>query len=111
MTKVQYLQMLRTKFDVSSSNSMAERQSLRLDQKDQKYYQNNYQNIRRLKILKVKYLEMLHTKFEVSRTNSMALREILRLEQKDQKYQNRLLEHQMIRDNKSTILRDVTYRI
>ena len=84
--KIQYLEMLHTEFEVSSSISMAVREIIRLEYKKirkiRKTRRLDYQNIGRLEIMKVQYLEMQHTEFEASSSNSMAVREIKRLEYK-----------------------------
>ena len=76
--KLDYLEMLHAEFEVSSLNSMAVREIIRLDyeqiRKIRKIRRLDDWNIRRLKIMKVQYLEMLHTEFEVSSSNSMAVR-------------------------------------
>ena len=117
--KLDYLEMLHAKFEVSSLNSMAVREIIRLDQKQIRKIRNtkrlDHQTIRRLEIMKLDYLEMLHDDFEVSCLNSMAVREIIARLEADQKYQKnqkiRSLDHQKTRDYESRLSRDAVYRI
>ena len=82
--KLYYLEMLHAEFEVSSLNSMAVREIIRLDyeqiRKIRKTRRLDHETIRRLEIVKLDFLEMLHAEFEVSTLNSMAVREIIRLD-------------------------------
>merc|ERR1711970_783013 len=82
--KLDYLEMLHAEFEVSSLNSMAVREIIRVDyeqiRKIRKTRRLDHWSIRRLEIMKLDYLEMLHAEFEVSSLNSMAVREIIRLD-------------------------------
>jgi len=84
--KLDYLEMLHAEFEVSSLNSMAVREIIRVDyeqiRKIRKTRRLDHQTIRRLEIMKLDYLEMLYAEFEVSSLNSMAVREIIRLDYK-----------------------------